>query len=186
MDPHASSGKFLRVNSRYPESFRFLCLWRGGTLSVTEEQKKKTDRVGGILGGWLNSQKHPPKAKFDLLAIISLLSWSGEMSNSHHGASHTEPEIANPTTILLRKWSYLKMIVIHKTTHILCSHFCRPVSFNQSQNLKDRFGFKVVWTGSCQIMARWLLISIFIRWHNRQCLYIIVFCSADFQSEANG
>ena len=28
MFPRASSRKFLRVNSRYPESFRFLCLWR--------------------------------------------------------------------------------------------------------------------------------------------------------------
>ena len=28
MDPRASSGKFLRVKSRYPESFRFLGLWR--------------------------------------------------------------------------------------------------------------------------------------------------------------
>ena len=31
MDPRALSGKFLRVKSRYPESFRFLGLWgRGG------------------------------------------------------------------------------------------------------------------------------------------------------------
>ena len=27
MDPRASSGKFLRVKSRYPESFMFLGLW---------------------------------------------------------------------------------------------------------------------------------------------------------------
>ena len=27
MDPRASSGKILRVKSRYPESFRFLGLW---------------------------------------------------------------------------------------------------------------------------------------------------------------
>ena len=27
MDSRASSGKFLRVKSRYPESFRFLGLW---------------------------------------------------------------------------------------------------------------------------------------------------------------
>ena len=26
VDPRASSGKFLRVKSRYPESFEFLCL----------------------------------------------------------------------------------------------------------------------------------------------------------------
>ena len=34
VNPRASSGKFLRVESRYPESFRFLCLW------VTPARKK--------------------------------------------------------------------------------------------------------------------------------------------------
>ena len=28
MDPRASSGKFWRVKSRYPENFRFLALWK--------------------------------------------------------------------------------------------------------------------------------------------------------------
>ena len=35
VDPRASSGKILRVKSRYPESFRFLCLWDGDVLGVS-------------------------------------------------------------------------------------------------------------------------------------------------------
>ena len=40
MSPRASSGKFLRVNSCYPESFRFLGLWGPHGLKADLSQIK--------------------------------------------------------------------------------------------------------------------------------------------------
>ena len=51
VDPRASSGKFLRVKSRYPESFRFFCLWIMGILALSGLIVLSLDLLSGITLG---------------------------------------------------------------------------------------------------------------------------------------
>ena len=121
MDPRASSGKRIRVKSRYPESFRFLCLWSTGGQGFATIY---FDTIGKMSFGMIWCEAEAQKPKTFRIASFYAQKFSGRSARIHF--SRHVKKARNPLSRLIKSAFSLLLWWLGQCDtkkHMQCSSF---------------------------------------------------------------